>query len=43
MGAAPGLSPTMAVAFSMPCSHYGEKIEAGVVVKNKMSLKFIKN
>jgi len=28
-----------AAAFSMPCSHYGEKIEAGVVVKNKMSLK----
>ena len=27
-----------AAAFSMPCSHYGEKIEAGVVVKNKMSL-----
>ena len=25
-----------AAAFSMPCSHYGEKIEAGVVVKNKM-------
>ncbi len=28
-----------AAAFAMPCSHYGEKIEAGVVVKNKMSLK----
>lgn len=25
-----------AAAFAMPCSHYGEKIEAGVVVKNKM-------
>ena len=28
-----------AAAFAMPCSHYGEKIEAGVVVKNKMLLK----
>ena len=28
-----------AAAFSMPCSHYGEKIEAGVVVKNKKLLK----
>jgi len=28
-----------AAAFSMPCSHYGEKIEAGVVVKNKLLLK----
>ncbi len=28
-----------AATFAMPCSHYGEKIEAGVVVKNKMSLK----
>ena len=29
----------MAAAFAMPCSHYGEKIEAGVVLNNKKSLK----
>jgi len=23
----------------MPCSHYGEKIEAGIVLNNKKSLK----
>ena len=28
-----------AAAFAMPCSHYGEKIEAGVVVKNTILLK----
>jgi len=28
-----------AAAFAMPCSHYGEKIEAGVVLKNEKSLK----
>ena len=28
-----------AAAFAMPCSHYGEKIEAGVVLKNNMILK----
>jgi len=28
-----------AAAFSMPCSHYGEKIEAGIVVKSNMSIK----
>jgi len=28
-----------AAAFAMPCSYYGEKVEAGVVLKNKKSLK----
>jgi len=28
-----------AAAFAMPCNHYGEKIEAGVVLKNEKSLK----
>ena len=28
-----------AAAFAVPCSHYGEKIEAGVVLKNKLLLK----
>ena len=28
-----------AAAFAMPCGHYGEKIEAGVVLKNEKSLK----
>ena len=28
-----------AAAFAVPCSHYGEKIEAGVVLKNEKSLK----
>ena len=28
-----------AAAFAVPCSHYGEKIEAGVVLNNKKSLK----
>jgi len=28
-----------AAAFAVPCSHYGEKIEAGVVLNNEKSLK----
>ena len=28
-----------AAEFAIPCSHYGKKIEAGVVVKNKILLK----
>jgi len=28
-----------AAAFAVPCSHYGEKIEAGVVLNNKKSIK----
>ena len=27
----------MGAAFAVPCSHYGEKIEAGVVLNNKKS------
>jgi len=30
---------TAAAAFAMPCSHYGEKIEAGVVINKEKSLK----
>ena len=29
----------MGAAFAMPCSHYGEKIEAGVVLKKEKFLK----
>ena len=29
----------LVAAFAKPCSHYGKKIEAGVVLKNEKSLK----
>ena len=34
-----GVSVVEAAAFAMPCNHYGEKIEAGVVLNKEKSLK----
>jgi len=33
------LAAAAAAAFAVPCSHYGEKIEAGVILNNKESFK----